>query len=92
MDDTWQSDQLAPEPSPYEEKLSQESDVYNFGVVLTEILGRPDVKTSQVFDFCVEGEERKQAFNVLKIASSCRNSSPNARPNIERVLSCLVEI
>ncbi|KAH6774098.1 hypothetical protein C2S51_012502 [Perilla frutescens var. frutescens] len=91
VEDTGQAEVPAPPLGlVYKEKLSQESDIYNFGVVLMDILGWPGVERSDhVFEFCVGGEENKQASNVLEIALRCTNSLLDARPTIKQILSWL---
>lgn len=90
VDDTGQA---PPPEKAYSGTLSQESDVYNFGIVLLDILGWPKVRRSSddVFEFC-GAREQKQAFKVFDIALSCTNSLSEARPTIHQILSCLGNI
>ncbi|KAL2551115.1 putative inactive receptor kinase [Forsythia ovata] len=81
-----------PERRQYDETLSQKSDMYNFGVVLMDILGWPMVpgeKKNDLFEFSLDIKEQKHAMKVLEIARDCTNSVPDERPPIEQIIYCL---
>ncbi|XP_075102789.1 putative inactive receptor kinase At5g58300 [Nicotiana tabacum] len=94
--DTWQKKPLPYEYAYSHELLSQKSDVYNFGIILLDILGRQGMKKEEVengeFEFIVQGKERKQAFNVLNIALSCTNSDQEARPTMKEIVIYLGDV
>ncbi|XP_019070738.1 probable inactive receptor kinase At5g58300 [Solanum lycopersicum] len=97
--DTWQKnpppldDQYA-----YCEMLSQKNDVYNFGIILLDILGRKlwMMKLEEMgngeFEFFVQGKERKQVLNVLNIALKCINNDLEARPTMEQIVIYLGDV
>ncbi|XWS61631.1 hypothetical protein CRYUN_Cryun07bG0143000 [Craigia yunnanensis] len=86
----------------YFENLSQKSDIFNFGLVLLDMLAgvrepghikwildtKESIKQgkSTFFEFHVQGKERKQALKVLDIALACTNRLPDGRPTIEQIL------
>ncbi|XP_071940056.1 probable L-type lectin-domain containing receptor kinase S.5 [Coffea arabica] len=94
--DIWQRKPL-PQPNfEYSELFCQESDVYNFGIIILDSLKGPNQDYTKsrddgnvVFEFCVQGKERKQALRVLEIGLACTNKSPEARPTIQEILLCL---
>lgn len=95
--DTWQKnpppldDQYA-----YCELLSQKTDVYNFGIILLDILGRQGMKKEEMgngeFEFFVQGKERKQVFNLLNIALKCIDSDLEARPTMKQIVIYLGDV
>ncbi|XP_049378389.1 probable inactive receptor kinase At5g58300 [Solanum stenotomum] len=81
----------------YCELLSQKSDVYNFGIILLDILGRRQgMKKEEMgngeFEFFVQGKERKQVLNVLNIALKCINSDLEARPTMKQTVIYLGDV
>lgn len=86
----------------FSETLSQKSDVYNFGVILLDVLGikKSDVvnkkqhgkTTTSCFEFDVEGKEKRQALGVWDIALACMKKSPEERPDMEQVLALLYDV
>ncbi|XVE58049.1 hypothetical protein DITRI_Ditri04bG0139100 [Diplodiscus trichospermus] len=92
----------------YSEKLSQKRDIFNFGLVLLDMLAAVkdpgyiksilDIKESikqgktTFFEFHVQGKDRRQAVNVLEIALACTNSLPEGRPSIEQIMLNLSDI
>ncbi|GMI95545.1 hypothetical protein like AT1G68400 [Hibiscus trionum] len=92
----------------YCEDLSQKSDVFNFGLVLLDILaGVQDLSyincivkmeekikegESTFFEFPVRGKERKQALKVLAIALASTNSFSETRPSIQQIMLDLSDI
>ncbi|KAL3844489.1 hypothetical protein ACJIZ3_001892 [Penstemon smallii] len=94
VDDTGQAEPPAQPPQPtervYSKTLSQKSDIYNFGVVLLEILESLGVKKNQdIVEFSSEGRQQRQVSKVLEIALSCTDVLPEARPDIEHILFCV---
>ncbi|KAK4365474.1 hypothetical protein RND71_016832 [Anisodus tanguticus] len=95
--DTWQKippplgDQYA-----YSESLSQKNDVYNFGIILLDILGRQGMKKEEMengeFEFFVHEKEQKQVLNVLNIALRCIDSDIEARPTMEQIVIYLGDV
>ncbi|KAM3263184.1 putative inactive receptor kinase [Capsicum annuum] len=92
--DTWQE-----KPPPLDDQyaycellISQKNDVYNFGIILLDILGRrqgimkKDEMENGKFEFFVQGKERKQVFNVLNIALRCIDSDLEARPTMKQIV------
>ncbi|CAL5442675.1 unnamed protein product [Camellia sinensis] len=92
----------------YSDTLSQTSDICNFGIIMLDMLGGPkapsrrncivekieDIKNGvcEFFEFSVEGKEKNQASQVLDIALACTDSSSDARPSMEKILSNLGNI
>lgn len=84
---------------------TQNWDIFNFGIMLLDILGgqrapfqiscirasKGEIEEGRVsfFEFYVEGRAKKQALQVLEIALACTNWSPEARPPINQVLENL---
>ncbi|CAI9762572.1 unnamed protein product [Fraxinus pennsylvanica] len=77
-----------PECHQYDETLSQKSDIYNFGVVLMDILGWPKEK-NDLFEFSLDIKEQKHAMKILEIALDCTNIVPDERPPIEEIMNRL---
>ncbi|KAK6158369.1 hypothetical protein DH2020_005683 [Rehmannia glutinosa] len=79
VDDTGQAEPLVrpPPERAYTNTLSQESDIYNFGIVLMDILGWPNVsssgviKRSDLFEFFVDREQKKQALKEKNHTKFC---------------------
>ncbi|KAL9349856.1 hypothetical protein Peur_057111 [Populus x canadensis] len=108
VSDTWQRKPPPSPESPYTNKLSQKSDILNFGILLLDMLGGPRVRDFrngvmermeeikkgdiEFFEFIVEGKEREQALLVLDIALKCADKVPEARPPIEQTLSRLGDV
>nr|XP_016497483.1 PREDICTED: probable inactive receptor kinase At5g58300 [Nicotiana tabacum] len=94
--DTWQKKPPLLEYVYSHKLLSQKNDVYNFGIILLDILGRQGMKKEEMkngeFEFLVQGKERKQAFNVLNIALSCINSDQEARPTMKEIVIYLGDV
>lgn len=96
------------QPRLYIESLSQKCDIYNFGIMLLDLLGGPKAPESkneiiekreeikkgkcQFFEFSTEGKARKQALKVLDIALACTNYLADARPSMEQILLYLGDI
>lgn len=92
----------------YIESFSQKCDIYNFGIILLDLLAgtkaaeskykiiekKEEIKSGkcQFFEFSTEGKARKQALKVLDIALACTNFSPDARPSMEQILLYLGDI
>lgn len=84
----------------YSETFSQKSDIYNFGIIVLDILRGPveikgnfkDIQEDDLFEFCVEGNERIQALRVLDIGLACLNKSPESRPTIQKIMVCLSQL
>lgn len=84
----------------YSEIFSQKSDIYNFGIIVLDILRGPveikgnlkDIQEDDLFEFCVEGNERMQALRVLDIGLACLNKSPESRPTIQKIMVCLSQL
>ncbi|KAF8412132.1 hypothetical protein HHK36_000088 [Tetracentron sinense] len=103
----WQL-KLPPETVNFAEKLTQKCDIYNFGVIVLDMLGgskapfliscilerKEGIKEGVIefFEFFVKERERKQALQVLDIALACTNRSPEARPSIDQILLFLEDI
>ncbi|KAK8692851.1 hypothetical protein V6N13_070456 [Hibiscus sabdariffa] len=73
--------------------LNQESDIFNFGLVIVDLLGVADSESTvqgesenMLFEFDAHGTDRKQALMVLDIALSCTDLLPEARPPISQIL------
>ncbi|KAF5730069.1 hypothetical protein HS088_TW20G00439 [Tripterygium wilfordii] len=110
VSDTWQHEPppLTTNDSLYCENLCQKCDIYNFGILLMDMLGgsgdddfqnwtqekKQDIKDGDVefFEFIMEGKERKQALMVLDIALACINKSADDRPSIEQILLFLEDV
>ncbi|XP_019168864.1 PREDICTED: probable inactive receptor kinase At3g08680 [Ipomoea nil] len=84
----------------FSETLSQKSDVYNFGVILLDVLGikKSDVikkgkmMMSSCFEFDVEGKEKRQALGAWDIALACTKKLPEERPDMEQVLALMYDV
>lgn len=106
--DTWQ---LKPPPLSeiiYLENLCKKNDIYNFGMVILDMLGgsqAPGLRmciidkkeyikdgSLQFFELFMEGKDRKQALLVLDIALTCTNKLPEARPSIEQILLFIEDV
>ncbi|KAL3508267.1 hypothetical protein ACH5RR_027668 [Cinchona calisaya] len=93
--DTWQRKPPPPVDFEYSESFCQESDIYNFGIIILDMLKGPQSNNSNkddgrvVFEFSVQGKERKQALHILEIALACTNKSSEARPTIKEILKSL---
>ncbi|KAJ0048802.1 hypothetical protein Pint_15004 [Pistacia integerrima] len=86
----------------YCEELSQKGDIFNFGVVIMDILAgsrfptfkrlivemKEDIKEGKVdfFEFDLDPRERMRASQILDIALGCISQPPEGRPSIEQVL------
>ncbi|XP_050229875.1 probable inactive receptor kinase At3g08680 [Mercurialis annua] len=86
----------------YSEEFSQKSDIYNFGIILLDMLGgarapnsvnciierKEEIKSGAIefFEFAVQGKERLQALQILEIGLACKRKSPDARPSIQHIL------
>ncbi|XP_059277747.1 probable inactive receptor kinase At5g58300, partial [Lycium ferocissimum] len=94
--DTWPKKPSPLEQYAYSELLSQKDDVYNFGIILLDILGRQGMKKEEMgngeFELFVQGKERKQVDNVLNIALRCIYTDLEARPTMEQVVIYLGDI
>lgn len=106
---TWQG-KPPPDSQPclYIEIFSQKCDIFNFGIILLDLLAGPKAPESKneiiknkekirngtchFFEFPTEGKARKQALKVLDIALACTNNSPDARPSMEQILLYLGDI
>ncbi|XP_052210380.1 probable inactive receptor kinase At3g08680 [Diospyros lotus] len=89
-----------PQPAPCATALSQENDIYNFGVIMLDLLGgiksmkrcskeeRVEIRRGK-FDLLeapMEGKGREEAMKVFEVALACTDPSPEARPSIDRLL------
>ncbi|XAR70188.1 Non-specific serine/threonine protein kinase [Bertholletia excelsa] len=100
------AERLPPEPdNMYTDGLGQKSDIYNFGVVMLDLLGGPgapglrscilekkeEIKKEdcKFFEVPVAGKEKIQALQVLDIALACTTTTTNLRPSIENILKSL---
>ncbi|KAI3691844.1 hypothetical protein L6452_31646 [Arctium lappa] len=97
----------SPLPSPCE-PLSQNNDIYHFGIIILDILGgskalesiecgfeRKDeikVKECAIFEFPFEGKDRRKVWKIWNMALACINSSHEARPSIECILLHLTKL
>lgn len=86
----------------YSEELSQKADIYNFGVVIMDILAGSRFSTFkkcilevkeeitegriEFFEFALDTRERMRASQILDIALACTNLSAEGRPSIEQIL------
>ncbi|XP_044487383.1 probable inactive receptor kinase At5g58300 [Mangifera indica] len=86
----------------YREELSQKADIYNFGVVIMDILAGSRFSTFkkcilevkeeitegriEFFEFALDTRERMRASQILDIALACTNLSAEGRPSIEQIL------
>lgn len=102
-------DQCQRKPPPllenfYSEDLSQKSDIFNFGLIIIDVVAGSrfpagfskcsleEIKEGAVghcFEFAVEGREMRRALQVLDIALACTNPLPEARPSIQQILLSL---
>lgn len=89
-------------PLPLREPLSQKKDIYNFGLIVLDILGgakalestewdfesKKEVKVeeNQFLDFPLKGKDRWKVLKVWDMALECTNRSHEARPSIENIL------
>ncbi|KAJ4823150.1 hypothetical protein Tsubulata_016385 [Turnera subulata] len=108
VSDTGQRKPASNAKTDYCNELNQKSDIFNFGVILLDMLGgseapglRDCIEASkeiikegniEFFEFPVEGHERKQALQVLDIALACTSKVPVARPSIEKILRALGDV
>ncbi|KAF8380085.1 hypothetical protein HHK36_027555 [Tetracentron sinense] len=85
------------------EILTQKCDIYNFGVIVLDILGGPKepfrissileekekIKEGVIefFEFSVKGRERKKALKVLDIALACTNRTKQGAYELDLYLS-----
>lgn len=99
---------LDSQPRLYIDSFSQKCDIYNFGIILLDLLAghtsseskneiiekKEEIKNGkcQFFEFPTTGKARKQALKVLDIALACTNNSPDARPSMEQILLYLGDI
>ncbi|KAG9448327.1 hypothetical protein H6P81_014455 [Aristolochia fimbriata] len=97
-----------PEVTNFEGGVAAESDVYNFGVMVLDMLGGPtaplqidsisqrieEIKEGRLkfFEFDHVGWERKQAVVVLEVALASARRSPDKRPSIDQTLSKLQKL
>ncbi|XP_057463804.1 inactive leucine-rich repeat receptor-like serine/threonine-protein kinase At1g60630 [Actinidia eriantha] len=104
VSDTWQRKPPPPGPQKkvYCEVLCQTSDIYNFGIIMLDLLGGTkapslrdcimekieEIKSGNCdfFEGNLEGKEQNQALIVLDLALACTHESPEARPSIERIV------
>ncbi|XP_071727585.1 probable inactive receptor kinase At5g58300 [Rutidosis leptorrhynchoides] len=84
---------------------SQKKDIYNFGLIVLDILGgakalesiewefecRKEIKVekNEFFEFPLKGKDRWEVLKVWDMALECTNRSREARPSIENILSQL---
>ncbi|OWM72168.1 probable inactive receptor kinase At3g08680 [Punica granatum] len=89
----------------YSKELSQKGDIYNFGLIVLDILGGPEAVLDykncivqkdgirdgsiEFFEFLVEGKEKKHAVQLLEIGLACINQLDEERPSIEQILLSL---
>ncbi|KAK9053023.1 hypothetical protein SSX86_029653 [Deinandra increscens subsp. villosa] len=86
----------------YKKSSSQRSDVYQFGLILMDMLGGPNALDSKqrvfetkergcddklgFFEFPFEGKESSKVFKVFDIALACIHRLPKVRPTIDNIL------